>query len=237
LIDCLLVHAESQIEGQFRHHSRYCNIRRSVKPAMGRRVLAVGPTQSGKTMLLVRFTKNWFEKRPEKRDDHFPHQMLVYSNEDGAETAIEGAEFTLDLLDSNGSSDYDRLRPLSYARVDVFLLCFRVDRRDSLRELQEKFLPEIRAAVSASGEGNDPHFLLCGCQADLRDPNNIDGRTVEESELVFAAEAKEKAVELGCEGYVECSAATGDGVAGVFATAVQLLVASSPEKKGSCLLQ
>ena len=51
---------------------------------------------------------------------------------------------TLKLFPFPVQEDYDRLRPLSYPGTDVFLLCFSVDSADSLDNIEEKWLPELR---------------------------------------------------------------------------------------------
>ena len=43
-----------------------------------------------------------------------------------------------------GQEDYDRLRPLSYPDTDVVLMCFACDSPDSLENIPEKWLPEVR---------------------------------------------------------------------------------------------
>ena len=45
---------------------------------------------------------------------------------------------------TTGQEDYDRLRPLSYPDTDVVLMCFTCDSPDSLENIPEKWVPEIR---------------------------------------------------------------------------------------------
>ena len=52
----------------------------------------------------------------------------------------------LQLWDTAGQEDYDRLRPLSYPDSHVILICFAVDSPDSLDNVQEK----VRLAVISS---------------------------------------------------------------------------------------
>lgn len=54
--------------------------------------------------------------------------------------------------------DYDRLRPLSYPQTDVFLLCFAVDRIESLENVKEKWIPEITHYCPGTP------ILLCACK-------------------------------------------------------------------------
>ena len=43
-----------------------------------------------------------------------------------------------------GHEDYDRLRPLSYPATDVVLMCFACDSPDSLKNIPEKWILEVR---------------------------------------------------------------------------------------------
>lgn len=45
---------------------------------------------------------------------------------------VVGHRVQLALWDTAGQEDYDRLRPLSYPKADVFLVCFAIDVADSL---------------------------------------------------------------------------------------------------------
>ena len=41
---------------------------------------------------------------------------------------VDGKVFELTLWDTAGQEEYDRLRPLSYQKADVVLVCFSIDR-------------------------------------------------------------------------------------------------------------
>lgn len=59
----------------------------------------------------------------------------------------------------NFQSEFDSLRPLSYAEADVFLLCFKITDVASFNSISEHWLPEIRAvAPNVPGKYNVPNF-------------------------------------------------------------------------------
>ena len=76
------------------------------------------------------------------------------------------------LWDTAGQEDYDRLRPLSYANANVFLACFSLLSRTSLKRIENKWIPELRHY------GKRIPIILVGCQKDLAG----DGERVSESD-------------------------------------------------------
>ena len=63
------------------------------------------------------------------------------------------------LWDTAGNKDYDRLGPLPSPNNDVMLMCFFIDRPDSLGNIAEKWTPEVT------------HFLLVCNEKDLSNVN------------------------------------------------------------------
>lgn len=59
-----------------------------------------------------------------------------------------------------------RLRPLSYAKSHVILICFSLDSPDSLENVQTKWNEEVRSIC-----GPNVPVLLIGLKRDLRDQN------------------------------------------------------------------
>ncbi|RKO85494.1 hypothetical protein BDK51DRAFT_14038, partial [Blyttiomyces helicus] len=50
----------------------------------------------------------------------------------------------LTISDTAGSHGFDRFRPFSYTNATFFLVCFDLSDPASLREVEEKWVPEIR---------------------------------------------------------------------------------------------
>ena len=55
-----------------------------------------------------------------------------------ADIDVDGRNVELALWDTAGQEDYDRLRPLSYPDSHVIVICFAIDSRDSLENVEEK---------------------------------------------------------------------------------------------------
>ena len=51
---------------------------------------------------------------------------------------VDGKNVQLALWDTAGQEDYERLRPLAYAKAHVILIGFSIDTRDSLENVKHK---------------------------------------------------------------------------------------------------
>ena len=124
----------------------------------GKRVVIVGDAVCSKTNLLTVLIKN----QPEEENE-FP---ILHDH--SVSVPVNGKEVRLRLCDTSGQEDYPRLRPLSYARTDVILLCFSIGSPASLRNVLEKWTPEVNRFCP-----NIP-IILVGNKKELRnDPETI----------------------------------------------------------------
>ncbi|KAJ7738893.1 small GTPase Cdc42 [Mycena olivaceomarginata] len=114
---------------------------------------------------------------------------------------IEAEMYGLQLFDTGGGEDYDRLRPLSYPQTDVFLICFRVTSRMSLENIRDKWVPEVRHFCP-----DVRPFIIVAMQIDLRDDQKSLRLASEKQRLVSTQEGERLAHELGATKYLECSA-------------------------------
>ena len=95
--------------------------------------VVVGDGAIGKTSLVISYTTNSFP------NDYCPSVCDNYS----AKITVEGKPATFNTWDTPGQEDYDRLRPLSYPRTDVFLVCFSIVNPTSLFNVKAMWKPEI----------------------------------------------------------------------------------------------
>jgi len=188
--------------------------------AIRKKLVIVGDGACGKTCLLIVFSK-----------DEFPEVYVptVFENY-VADTTYEGKKVELALWDTAGQEDYDRLRPLSYPDTDVILMCFSIDSPDSLENIPEKWVPEVKHFCP-----NTP-IVLVGNKKDLRNDNyTIKELTRNSQQPVSFAEGNQMATQIGAEKYIECSAMTKDGVNEVFEWATKAAInrkaKQSKEKK------
>jgi len=143
---------------------------------------------------------------------------------------VNGKFVSLNLWDTAGQEDYDRLRPLSYPQTDVFLACFSIISPISFDHIEQKWHPEIKHHCP------EVPIILVGNKIDLRDDPNVLEHL---RELRMTPTTKSMGIEMakniGAIKYLECSAKTQKGLKEVFTTAAEVVVC--PELFRSSLQQ
>ncbi|XP_039267734.1 ras-like GTP-binding protein RHO [Styela clava] len=173
------------------------------------KVVIVGDGGSGKTSLLIVFTQGEFP------EEYVPTVFENYT----AETKVEDQRVHLLLWDTAGQEDYDRLRPLSYDRADVIIMCYDVMSISSFENISIRWAPEIR------------HFcpgvpaILVGCKTDLRRDVDLEQSLKQQGREIITTEKGQKlAKDIGVNNFLECSAKTTDNVDNVFRVVSRLAV-------------
>ena len=177
----------------------------------------VGDAVAGKTELLISYTTN-----------KFPQEYVPTVFDNYAVTVTVGGEpYTLGLFDTSRQEDYDRLRPLSYPETDVFIICFSIVHPASLKNVQEKWAPELKHHCP-----NTPTILV-GTKLELRDDKiTTDEMIANGLKPVTYIEGLQMQREIGAVKYMECSALTQKGLKAVFDEAI--LAALSPPPEYTC---
>ena len=186
-----------------------------------KKLVIVGDGACGKTCLLIVFSK-----------DQFPEVYVptVFENY-VADIEVDNKKVELALWDTAGQEDYDRLRPLSYPDTDVILMCFAIDSPDSLENIPEKWIPEIKHFCP-----NIP-VILVGNKKDLRnDEMAIQDLGKKSQKPVTAEEGRSMAEKIKAFEYIECSSKTKEGVNEVFSTATRASLRKKKKKRKLCNL-
>eukprot|EP01114_Cavostelium_apophysatum_P013346 TRINITY_DN3211_c0_g1_i1.p1 TRINITY_DN3211_c0_g1~~TRINITY_DN3211_c0_g1_i1.p1 ORF type:complete len:885 (+),score=252.80 TRINITY_DN3211_c0_g1_i1:27-2657(+) len=143
----------------------------------------------------------------------------VFDNQVVDLTAVSANEIhsiQLGLWDTSGHEEFERLRPLSYANTNVFLLCFSIVDPPTFESISTRWFPEIKMCCP------DVPLILVGLEKELR----FDVRTLKKlkarnlSKPITTEQGIELAQQLGVP-YFEVSAATGFGLKAAFRAAVK----------------
>jgi Ras family protein A len=148
-----------------------------------------------------------------------------------ADIDVDGKRVELALWDTAGQEDYDRLRPLSYPDTQVILMCFSVDRPDSLDNIWDKWAPEVNHFCSGIP------ILLVALKKDLREDEHVieELRKTNQHPVTYD-EGLRIANKINAYRYLECSAKSNDGVNEVFEHATRAALMYRKKKKKNCKL-
>lgn len=147
----------------------------------------------------------------------------------GLDIFVDNVHIELSLWDTAGQEEFDRLRSLSYDDTHAIMLCFSVDSKDSLENVESKWVGEI--AENCQGV----KLVLVALKCDLReqdaDEPTVDGQPREKKELITYDQGLEVARRINALRYLECSAMKNRGVNEAFTEAAR--VALSVKTQGS----
>eukprot|EP01116_Phalansterium_solitarium_P018002 TRINITY_DN45_c0_g1_i1.p1 TRINITY_DN45_c0_g1~~TRINITY_DN45_c0_g1_i1.p1 ORF type:complete len:192 (-),score=39.75 TRINITY_DN45_c0_g1_i1:472-1047(-) len=185
------------------------------------KLVVIGDGAVGKTCLLISYAKKEFPK------DYIPTVFDNYVvNLTAGDQSIE-----LGLWDTAGQEEYDRLRPLSYANANVFLLCFSVISPVSFENVTSKWHPELMHFCP------DVPFILVGTKADTRtDPIECEKLRQQGQTPIQTESGHDLAKRLKAIRYMECSAKTQENLKDVFDEAVRAVLRPQKKKKGCTIL-
>uniref|UniRef100_A0A8C4NKB7 Rho-related GTP-binding protein RhoG n=1 Tax=Eptatretus burgeri TaxID=7764 RepID=A0A8C4NKB7_EPTBU len=185
--------------------------------------VVVGDGAVGKTCLLIVYTRNAFPA------EYVP---TVFDNYNSNLT-VEGRSISLNLWDTAGQEEYDRLRTLSYPQTNVFVICFSLVSPPSYENVRLKWHPEV------SHHCPGVPVLLVGTKLDLRGDPETQRKLKESGQCVIShTQGNTLARQIRAVQYLECSALTQEGVAAVFEQAARAVLFPSPPggHKGRCRL-
>lgn len=176
----------------------------------------MGDGAAGKTSLLNVFTRGYFPQVYEPTVfENYVHDIFV-----------DGKPIKLSLWDTAGQEEFDRLRSLSYSDTHTIMLCFAIDSKDSLENVQNKWVGEI--ADHCEGV----KLVLVALKCDLRndgDDEDEDETQPARSNLITYEEGLEMAKKIGALRYLECSAKKNRGVNEAFTEAARCALTAKPK--------
>ncbi|XP_036115039.1 rho-related GTP-binding protein RhoD [Molossus molossus] len=174
-------------------------------------VVLVGDGGCGKTSLLMVFTQGNF---PESYTPTVFERLSV-------DLPIKGKPVNLQIWDTAGQVDYDRLRPLFYPDASVLLLCFDVTSPHSFDNIYNRWYPEVNHFCK------EVPIVVVGCKTDLRkDRSLVKQLWKKKLEPVTYHRGQEMARSVGAVAYLECSARLQDNVQAVFQEAAEVALSS-----------
>jgi Ras-related C3 botulinum toxin substrate 1 len=161
----------------------------------------VGDGAVGKTSMLISYITDEFP------DGYVP---TVFNNHLANVTA-GGRLCCINLWDTAGQEEYDRLRPISYSRTDVFLICFSLVSLASFENVRTKWHLEIRRHASRTP------IILVGTKLDLRENCEAMEKSIwKRKTYITYPQGMQMARDINAAGYIECSALTQRGLIDVF---------------------
>lgn len=111
------------------------------------------------------------------------------------------------LFEPHGGEEFHRLRPLCYPNADIAVICFNVDEPQSLTNVTEKWIPEIRHICPRCP------VILVACKIDLRDdPETLLKLEQRNEKPIRTKTGRKVALQIHADDYIECSAKTHEGV-------------------------
>jgi Rho family protein len=194
-----------------------------------------GDGASGKTSLLNVFTRGYFPTVYEPTVfENYVHDIFV-----------DNVHIELSLWDTAGQEEFDRLRSLSYDDTDLIMLCYSVDSKDSLENVESKWVGEI--ADNCPGV----KLVLVALKCDLREqgddegaaPGTADGGAAdgaspaagqpEKRPMINYDQGLEVARRIGASRYLECSAMKNRGVNEAFTEAARVALSVRNDSEDS----
>ncbi|XP_070706340.1 rho-related GTP-binding protein RhoF [Pempheris klunzingeri] len=180
------------------------------------KIVIVGDGGCGKTSLLMVYAKGDFP------EEYAPSVFEKYVTT----LSVGGREIKLNLYDTAGQEDYDRLRPLSYQEANLILVCFDVTNPTSFENVLIKWYPEVKHFC-----GETP-VILIGCKTDLRKDKECT-RKLKAMNLapITYTQGEETRQQMNAELYLECSAKYQDNVDDIFREATRRTLAFNRKRR------
>eukprot|EP00026_Physarum_polycephalum_P000182 Phypoly_transcript_00182.p1 GENE.Phypoly_transcript_00182~~Phypoly_transcript_00182.p1 ORF type:complete len:2033 (+),score=208.26 Phypoly_transcript_00182:30-6101(+) len=169
-----------------------------------------------KTELLVTYSANAFPQ------DYVPTVFDNYK----IQRFVNGHPVVVDFLNTAGQAEYDRLRPLSYANANLFMLVFSVVHDTSFESITTKWYSEVQQTCP------EVPVLLVGLNTYNRNRISITTRQRSQGRKTISTEMGESLKErIDAVAYRECDASRGFGIKEMFETVLRVAWMNIVEQK------
>ena len=177
------------------------------------KLVIVGDGAVGKTCLFTRYRLNEFPT------DYVP---TVFENF-VEQVSYKKQTINLQLWDTAGQEDFDRIRNRAYGDTDVFLVCYAIDNKASFENIDTKWIPEVRHFCP------EAKLVLVALKVDRRKDKNC--------ECVETKQGEDLKMKINADAFWECSAKSGTNVKEVFKSAIESVKGRADEKaKAGCVI-
>eukprot|EP00727_Mastigamoeba_balamuthi_P009853 m51a1_g5490 putative ras-related protein rac1-like (404) ;mRNA; r:324709-326478 len=166
--------------------------------------VVVGDSRVGKTCTLQTFVNGLFPK------EHVPTVCETFSAT--VSRPELGVRFRLNLVDTAGHDDYERLRLVAYEGADVFAVCYSVGAPPTFTSVADRWRQEIRSRCPSTP------VILVGLKSDMREDAVSMSAVMDKYGRgpISPEEGMVKAKEIGAMRFVEVSAQSKKGLKGLF---------------------
>ncbi|KAI6367414.1 hypothetical protein MCOR25_004951 [Pyricularia grisea] len=192
-----------------------------------RKLVLLGDGACGKTSLLNVFTRGYFPTVYEPTVfENYVHDIFV-----------DNVHIELSLWDTAGQEEFDRLRSLSYDDTDLIMLCYSVDSKDSLENVESKWVGEI--ADNCPGVKLVLVALKCDLRQEQADDVAENGNATDPSQqrekkpMITYDTGLEVARRINALRYLECSAMRNRGVNEAFTEAARVALSVKKDREES----
>ena len=187
------------------------------------KIVIVGDSGCGKTSLLSSYIRGSFPDVYEPTIFENHRAYLQKKNPDNSNLTSKNINnpdlVCLDLWDTAGQEDYERLRRLSYEDSNLVIIAYSVGARETLLNIPEVWAPEVLSYCP------DVPIILVGLKADLPIKANEPGDSLE------------VAKRIGAVAHIEVSAKEMYHVNTVFDTCINIILNNERMNKRSSVLE
>jgi Ras family protein A len=176
------------------------------KEPIALRIVVVGDGGVGKTCMLFVF-----------KGDPYPSGYVptIFESHDELRQ-YEGKQYCLHLRDTRGQEEYDRLRPLSYAKCHCVLICFALEWRGYLKNVVTRWFAEVKQYCPKAA------VVLVGTKSDLWNKA--------EPDAITQADIDSTAAQIKADKAIQCSAKKNENIGDVFDLAIAAVLQKASGK-------